>query len=173
MAETNPNGANQYQLDPRQKLCWEFYANPKSETFNNGLASAIKAGYSESHANTITTEPWFRDRVRRINLLHKAENVLEEMLDMPVETSKMERLGFGEDAEYEEVVRTEPALVKIKQDTAKFVAERVGKEVYSNRQELTGSDGEDLIPKPLLGGQSNGIPDNNSNEEAPSTQETN
>lgn len=151
MAETNPNGANQYQLDPRQKLCWEFYANPKSETFNNGLASAIKAGYSESHANTITTEPWFRDRVRRLNLLHKAENVLEEMLDMPTEVVKWERTGFEDgDPQFEDVVKTEPALVKIKQDTAKFVSERVGKEIYSNRQELTGKDGKDLLPTPLL-----------------------
>ena len=143
MTETNPNKVNQYtDLDPRQKVCWEYYVNPKSETFNNGLQSAIKAGYSESHANTITTEQWFRDRVRRLNMLSKAENVLEEMLDMPMRIIEWE--GRGEDTE--QVVNTEPALVKIKQDTAKFIAERVGKDIYSNRTELTGKEGRELIP---------------------------
>ena len=37
---------------------------------------------------------------------------------------------------------------------------------YSDRQELTGKDGESLIPLPLLGGQSNGISDNPSTDEA-------
>jgi len=61
-------------------------------------------------------------------------------------TEKLEKIGYGEDAEWESVVRTEPALVKIKQDTAKFIAERVGKnEGYSTRTELTGKDGEKLI----------------------------
>lgn len=147
MAQTNPNGANQYQLDPRQKLCWELYVNPTSETFGNGLQSAIKAGYSESHANTITTEEWFQGKVRRVGMLSKAEKVLDEMLDMPVEVMKLEKDSEGE---YGEVVRTEPALIKIKQDTAKFIAERVGKEHYSNRTEMTGKDGEQLIPTPIL-----------------------
>lgn len=143
MAETNPNGANQYVLDPRQKLCWDLYVNPKSKTFGNGLKSAVEAGYSESHAETITTEKWFQDKVRRIGLLSKAEKVLDEMLDMPVLVAEWE--GKGEDAEL--VVNTEPALVKIKQDTAKFIAERVGKnEGYSSRTEVTGADGESLIP---------------------------
>ncbi len=145
---TNPNGANQYVLDPRQKLCWDLYVNPKSETFANGLKSAIRAGYSESHANTITTETWFQDRVRRLGMLGKAEKVLEEMLDLPTETIKLEKDNEGE---YDEVVRTEPALVKIKQDTAKFIASTVGKdEGYSTRSELSGPGGKDLIPDEVI-----------------------
>lgn len=143
MGRTNPNGANQYVYDPRQKLCWDLYINPKSETFSNGLQSALKAGYEEGTANQITTMDWFVDKLRRMNMLNKAEKVLEEMLEMPVETMKLERDSEGE---YEEVMKTEPALVKIKQDTAKFIAERVGKETYSNRTEVTGKDGKDLIP---------------------------
>lgn len=45
--KTNPNGANQYLIDPRQKKCWDLYVNPKSETFGNALQSALKAGYTE------------------------------------------------------------------------------------------------------------------------------
>ena len=34
------------------------------------------------------------------------------------------------------------------------------------RQEITGKDGKDLLPQPLLGGNSNGISSNNSNKKA-------
>lgn len=144
----NPNGANQYQLDPRQKLCWEFYANPKSETFGNATQSAIKAGYEEEYAKTITVTEWFVAKVRRLNMLGKAEKVLEEMLDLDTNNSKV--------IEGEVIYSKDAALTKIKQDTAKFIAERVGKnDGYSARTELTDKDGESLFPKPLLGGQSN------------------
>lgn len=140
---SNPNGANQFQLDPRQKLCWELYVNPTSETFGNGLQSAIKAGYEPDYADQITTSEWFKGKLRRLNMLSKAENVLEEMLVMPVDVVSLTRKGKST----VEVVSTEPALVKIKQDTAKFVAERVGKEHYSTRSEFTGDGGKDLIPE--------------------------
>lgn len=146
MQPSNPNGANQYQLDPRQKLCWDFYIDPRSETFGNGTQSAIRAGYEPDYADQITTVEWFKGRLRRLNMLSKAEKVLDEMLDMPVETLKFE--GKGEDAV--QVVVTDPALVKIKQDTSKFIAERLGKDDgYSSRNELTGKGGDKLIPVTL------------------------
>ena len=139
---SNPNNANQYQMDPRQKLCWDYYINPKSETFSNGYRSALKAGYEDSTSTLITVQDWFLEKLRNTNLFSKAEKVLNDMLEMPVEVHKIE--GYGDDAR--EVIKTEPALVKIKQDTAKFVAERLGKdEGYSTRSEITGKDGKDLI----------------------------
>lgn len=150
MTETNPNGANQYQMDPRQKLCWEYYVNPKSKTFSNAYQSAMEAGYEEATAAQITTMNWFAEKCRRVNMLGKAEKVLDEMLEMPVTIGKMglRRPIDGEDYEVEEVgiVTTEPALIKIKQDTAKFVAERLGKdEGYSTRNEVTGKGGGPVI----------------------------
>lgn len=118
---SNPNGANQYLLDPRQKKCWEDYINPKSETFGNATQSAIGAGYEPDYADQITTVDWFKGKVRRLNMLGKAENVLDKTLD-------------GED-------------IKLAQDTAKFIAKTLGKnEGYSERTELTGNDGKDLMP---------------------------
>lgn len=159
-AKSNPNGANQFMLDPRQKLCWESYANPKSETFGNAKQSAIRAGYEEVYADTITASEWFTGKVRRLNLLHKAEKVLDEMLEMPVTVLKFNKKGdVKEEGEEDEksveeesgenpaavFITTDPALVKIKQDTAKFVAERQGKnDGYSTRSEVTGKDGEKL-----------------------------
>lgn len=157
--KSNPNGANQYQLDPRQKLCWENYANPKSETFGNGTQSAIKAGYDPDYADQITTIDWFLGKIRRLNLLSKAEKVLEEMLDMEVKIIKFSKRKGLEDSEgevgdeegdIEMITAVDPVLVKIKQDTAKFVAERQGKhEGYSTRTELTGNNGTPLIPEQL------------------------
>lgn len=138
--QTNPNGANQYLLDPRQNLCWSYFVDPKSKTFSNAYASAVKAGYEKITAKQITTEKWFSERVRRLNLLSKAEKVLDETLDLSEEVviyEGGEPVGTRKDA----------ALLKIKQDTAKFVAERLGKdEGYSSRVEQTGKDGRDLIP---------------------------
>lgn len=112
--------ANQYALDPRQKLCWEYYINPKSETFSNAMQSAIKAGYVEDYASQITTAQWFLDKLRRLNMLSKAEKVLEEMIDMDI--NNHQKIGD------EIVIKKDPALAKIKQDTAKFLAERLGKD---------------------------------------------
>lgn len=142
---TNPNGANQFKLDPRQKLCWESYVNPKSETFGNAYQSALKAGYEETYCTQITVTEWFLEKVRRLNMLGKAEKVLDKTLE--------------EDFDYREVLIDgnptglkvrDSALSKIQQDTAKFITERLGKnDGYSQRSELTGADGKDL-PTPLL-----------------------
>lgn len=50
---------------------------------------------------------------------------------------------------------------KISLDAATFILETLGKKDFSKRSELTGSNGKDLIPKPILGD----VPINNSNSE--------
>ncbi len=128
--KTNPYGANQHQLDPRQKLCWENYINPKSETFGNARQSALKVGYEEYYADTITSTGWFSDKVRRLNLLSKAEKVLEDTLNY-------------ESVNPDGKVRVD--LLRVQTDVAKHVTSTLGKnEGYSSRNELTGADGEPL-----------------------------
>lgn len=131
MPVTNPNGANQYHLDPRQKLCWEYYINPKSETFGNAYQSALKAGYEETYCTQITVTEWFLEKVRRLNMLSKAEKVLDETLEMDDTTEvTVDGVPTG-------VKKREPAITKIKQDTAKFIAERLGKaEGYNTKTEM-------------------------------------
>lgn len=137
MVVTNPNGANQYNPDERQKLCWDFYIDPNSPTFSNGLQSALRAGYSPSHANTITTEDWFQDFVRRRDMLRKAEKIFDKTLTYSTEDDKG-------------TVRTD--LLKIQADIAKHISTTLGKNKgYSTRSEITGKDGKDL-PAPILGG---------------------
>lgn len=143
---TNPNGANQYVLDPRQKLCWDSYINPKSETFGNAYQSAQKAGYEESYAATIYDTEWFREKVRRMNMLQKSEKNLQEVQDLPIKDEEGKVIA--------DVLRERNKIDM-------FVTERLGKnEGYSTRSELTGADGKDL-PVPIL----NNVFSDNSNKE--------
>ena len=141
MIKTNPNGANQYNDDPRQKLCWDLYVNPSSETFANGLQSALKAGYSESHACTITTEEWFQDKVRRMNMLRKAEKVFDKTL------------GYSTEDE-EGKIKTD--LLRVQADVAKHITSTLGKnDGYSTRNEVTGANGDSLQINLVQYGDSN------------------
>jgi hypothetical protein len=130
MNQPNPNGANQYQMDPRQKLCWESYINPRSETFGNATQSAIKAGYEPDYADQMTTVEWFKGKVRRLNMLGKAEKVLDETLDY---------IAVNEEG------KVDAAVGRLKLDAAKVIATTLGKdEGYSTRSEVTGANGEAL-----------------------------
>lgn len=145
MAKNNPNKVNQYtEPDPRQSLYLSYYLDPTSETFSNSLQSALKAGYSQEYAESLTAQmpDWLSESLGDNKMLQKAVKVLEETLDMDDTEAIV--------VEGEEVDRKRnPALTKIKQDSAKFVAETVGKAKYSKRTEQTGPNGKEL-PTPLL-----------------------
>jgi len=120
--QTNPNGANQYQLDPRQKLCWDYYINPDSETFANATQSAIRAGYTEEYADQITTTEWFLGRLWILNSVNESEKVFKEILE-----SNHKDLETG---------KIDSGVLRIKADIAKFLASTKGKdEGYSTRSE--------------------------------------
>lgn len=131
---SNPNGANQYLLDPRQKLCWENYTNPKSKTFGNATQSAVSAGYEYDYADQITMTEWFKGKVWRLNGTFTGEKKIEELINLPIQN----------DAGYD------VGIIRVQADLAKYLTSTLGKdEGYSNRSELTGKDGKDL-PTPLL-----------------------
>ena len=150
--KNNPNGANQYKVDPRQALFLAYYLDPKSETFSNGLQSALRAGYEELTAKVLVSQcpDWLSEKLNNAKtekMAAKAERVLDEMLDMPVDVQEL--AGKGKNKAM--IVKTEPALVKVKQDTAKFVAERLNKNKWAQRNEHTGKDGEPIILKQITG----------------------
>lgn len=128
------------ELTPRQIEFLRAYNDPKSETFGNGLRSALKAGYSEEYAQNLTGQfpDWLSENIsRRKRMLAKAEARLEILIE-----SEDERVSA---------------------DVSKFIAKTQGKDQgYSDRTEHTGKDGEKLIPTPLLGGESN-VSENPSN----------
>lgn len=116
-------------LNPQQQLFLAYYIDPKSETFGNALQSALRANYSQEYAESITNQMpnWLSENLgKRSRLLMKAEKVLEKTLDSEKD-------------------------MKLAQDTAKFIAKTVGKQEYSERQEITGADGAPLIlPSQLI-----------------------
>ena len=126
MTRNNPNGANQFIADPRQSLFIGYYFDQKSDTFANGLQSALKAGYDESYAEIITARmpKWLSDKVSDMSLLNKAVKNINKVLDMD---------------NYEDI-----RALAIQSDMSKFVASRIGKDRFSERKELTGAEGKDL-----------------------------
>jgi hypothetical protein len=119
-------------LTPQQIEFASYYFDPQSATYSNALQSALKAGYSQETAENITNimPKWLSELFgKKKRLLMKAEKNLEGILDIGV---------------------SDKDSLKVVADTSKFIAERVGKEDYSNRTELTGKDGEKLFPKPIL-----------------------
>ena len=128
---TNPNGANQYTLDPRQKLCWESYINPKSDTFGNALQSALKAGYERGTSEQITVTTWFLEKLRRLNMLGKAEKVLDKTLTYDTEDE-------------EGKIKTD--LLRIQTDVAKHITSTLGKhEGYTTKTETVSSTADSLV----------------------------
>lgn len=126
MAKTNPNGSNQYKVDPRQAKFLEIYLNPKSPTYANAYRSAINAGYEDYYAKVIKSNApkWVVEGVEEITkneLVKKAKKVLKDSLDSDDE--------------------------RIRQDTAKFIAKTDVE--FSDKQEVTHH-----LPKPILGGKS-------------------
>lgn len=108
------------------------YYLPNSPTYGNALQSAIKAGFSEKYAKTITTMglDWIEKILLEIigkpedkaNLIAKAKKVLSRSLDSPDD--------------------------KLAQDTAKFIANTDPE--FSKKQDIT-SSGEKLeIPVALV-----------------------
>lgn len=70
-------------LTPQQQLFLKYYLDPKSPTFGNALQSALKAGYAQEYAESITYKmpDWLSENVGKATLLNKANKNLEMALD--------------------------------------------------------------------------------------------
>lgn len=133
---TNPKGANQYKIDPRQASFVAYYLDPKSETYSNCLQSALKAGYEQEYAeNLLNIMPkWLSESMDisgDMRRLRKAEKNLDEVQNIPI---------------YDEKGLPDPHLIDKRTKVDMFIAERLNKTKYSTRNELVGKDGKDLIP---------------------------
>jgi len=119
------------QLEPRQIEFLKNYLDPKSKTFSNAYQSAIKAGFSDEYSKTLTARDldWLSENVGDTTMLKKAEKRLLETLEFITTNEK------GVDTNLHRLVL----------DASKFVAERLGKQKYSARNEMTGAEGKDLI----------------------------
>lgn len=140
-----PGYKKQAVESPKQLRFLEFYNDPKSKTFGNAAGSARAAGFGKNYSRAITYKMpgWLQEaRERRIKMLAKAEQVLEDTLTMNTKVKVFAGTAVID-------VKEDSGLRKIKQDSAKFIAERVGKDYYSVRSELTGKEGGPVEIKKL------------------------
>lgn len=123
-------------LTPQQELFLASYTNPKSDTFGNAVQSSLKAGYSEEYANNITAlmPDWLYDSIGDMKRLRRAERNLDEVQSLDIFTSEG---------------KPDAQIINARNKVDLFIAERIGKDRYSTRQEVTGKDGKDLIPEQL------------------------
>jgi len=120
-------------LTPQQEAFLAAYTNPKSPTFSNALQSALKAGYSEDYANNITGQlpDWLSENLGRGLRVQKAERNLDIALE-----------GGLDDPE--------KGKKEIQWKATEMTLKTQGKELgYTDRTEVTGKDGKDLIPESL------------------------
>ena len=120
-------------LTPQQELFLASYTDPKSNTFGNATQSAIKAKYTQDYADNIMAllPEWLSENIGDMRRLKKAEKNLEEVQNFEVVND-------------EGKVDVNLLDKRIKVDM--FLAERLNKQKYSTRAEVTGKDGADLIP---------------------------
>ncbi len=117
-------------LDVRQKLFWDYYITPTSDTFLNKKESGVKAGFSESYSACIGNAPFFRKRLKRLNMLAKAEKLLDKTLTLKYKDANG---------------KIQSDVLRIQTDVAKHITKTLGKdEGYSERSEVTGKDGAEI-----------------------------
>ena len=113
------------------------FKNISEEKREEELANFIQKLYNWNYLNYLKIsekiENWRRDR----KVLLATKN-LEDYLEM----STMNVVKIGD----KEEIRRDSQLERIKADMTKFTLETLDKDVYSKRSELTGKDGEALIP---------------------------
>lgn len=123
---------NKQRIDDVRVVAFkQYFINPESPTFMNVLQSALKAGYSQEYSESLGYQnpKWFD----------------ELMTDKEVERAKM--LEQAEKGLYEAVTydSSDKDKAKMKLQASVYVTERLGKALYSSRQELTGADGRRLF----------------------------
>ena len=120
---TNPEGYNQYMINPKQDLFLSYYLDPKSETWSNAYQSALRAGYSDEYAKNMTGQmpDWLSENIKDTSLLQTALNNLNEFLN-----------------------NTDERVQNIRWDATKTVLKGLAKNKFSERTELTGKDGKEL-----------------------------
>jgi len=132
------SSSNQHTSEPREQKMWDIYVTNLLKGIDNAYQAAMEAEYSEDHSRNITMQGWFKERksrLKRKDMLSKAERNLDKVLDTSYENPEGE-------------IKSD--IMKIVVDVSKIVVTTLGKdEGYSSRSEQTGKDGKDLLPETM------------------------
>lgn len=82
-------------LTPQQALFLQLYFDRESPTWGNAKQSAIRAGFSEEYANTITylRPKWLSEFIGQRSLISKIEAHFDEVMNMPNVSQAMGAFG--------------------------------------------------------------------------------
>lgn len=110
-------------------IAFDYYSDPKSETFDNAYKSAVKAGFPDSSAKNITRSQWWKHEQEMLEtLLPQAERNIREILQMNPTAQRY-------DPETGELIAeiVDSRLLRIKSDMSTFVAETRGSKKYTKK----------------------------------------
>lgn len=126
MKESKEEKATWKELNPQQEAFLRNFLDPKSDSFGNYTQSGLKAGFSKDYSETISSQlpKWLDEALEDSTLVTKALDNLSEFL--------------GD--------RENP---NIRADMTKFTLKNLASGKFSERQEVTGKGGKDLIPETL------------------------
>jgi hypothetical protein len=120
-------------LNPQQIEFIKFYLDPNSETFGNATQSALKAKYTDIYAKNITglMPKWLSENIGDDAMLSKAVSNLNEFLNMECKEDKIGAFGPIIDPITKKRIKEDNVgKMRIKYDSTKFVAERLGKKKW-------------------------------------------
>lgn len=111
-------------IDPRQIKTIAFWRNPKSDTFGNVKASAMRAGYAESYADTLSAcrPQWFLLSARKdVERVLRAEQYLDEVqgLNIKIENSNLVNID----------------VARLKLDVTKLVLKTLARSKYTEEED--------------------------------------
>lgn len=134
----NPHGANNTTRDPRQDIFWKLFIPKFEKGIENAYQTAIEAGYEETSARTITVTRWYIEGKEKLSS--------KTMLDV-AEKRLRQYLGFEP---IDQEGKIDHQLMTNQFKAMQLILKGLGKDKYSERQEVTGKNGKDL-PIPILG----------------------
>lgn len=116
------------ELNPQQETFLKNFLDPKSLNFGNYRQSAMAAGYSQDYADNISVQmpEWLFNSLGKSRKVIKAEKNLDDALD-----------GLLDDPE--------KGKKDIQWKATEMTLKTLRKDDYSERTELTGKDGADLV----------------------------
>jgi hypothetical protein len=117
--------------DPRVVLFKQYYIDPKSHTFMNVLQSALRAGYSQEYSESLgyQSPKWFSEMM-------VDQDVTRAKMLFDAEKSLYTAVKYKDGDKDRENMRLKASI---------YVTERIGKELYASRTELTDKGGRRLF----------------------------
>ena len=110
--------------DPRKLKCIAYYKDPLSDTFGNLKQSALKAGFSESYARSITSakNDWITENVKQdVQSIQRAEKNLRKFNDFELNPEDIE-------------TKKDIEIAKIQIDASKFILKTQAKGKYNDEE---------------------------------------